>query len=143
MAVPREVPAERPAPRRSQGERPRTPRRFGPTYSFWLLGAQAALFVLGLSCLLGGFHALGEPPEWSYLRENQYALLGAGGVFFLLVWAAYHLPVLTTLVGALAVLAACAWRFSEKGTVDASRTLALAVAMLALWLALSHRRAVR
>jgi hypothetical protein len=51
--------------------------------------------------------------------------------------------VLTTLVGALAVLAGCAFRFSQTGTVDASRTLALSVAMLALWLALSHRRAVR
>lgn len=141
VAVPRGL-APRPAPRAGEAERPRAPRRFGIRYTFWLLGAQAALGALGVSCFAGAFHRAWDQPEWSYVREDPYALVGAGAFFFFAVWAAYHVPVLTTLVGALAALAACAWRFSETGTVDASRVIALSVAMLALWLALSHRRAV-
>jgi hypothetical protein len=49
--------------------------------------------------------------------------------------------VLVTLTAALLALGACAWRYASAGAVDASRTLALSVAMLALWLALAHRRA--
>jgi len=124
-------------------ERAPAARRYPKRYTLWLLGAQAALVLLGASCIVGAFHRAWEMPARSYVREGPYALLGAGVLFFLAVWAAYHLPVLATLGAALAVLAACAWRYWSAGAVDASRTLALAVAMLALWLALSHRRAVR
>ncbi len=140
VAVPRES-AARPAPRRQAVERPPGPRRFGTKYTFWLLGAQAALALLALSCFLGAFHSEWEQPRWSYVKEDPYALVGAGAFFCFSVWAAYHVPVLTTLVAALAVLAACAYRFSVTATVDVSRAIALSVAMLALWLALSHRRA--
>jgi len=138
-AVP--VPRAAPARRREEADRPRGPRRFGARYTLWLLGAQTALAGLGVSCLVGVFHRSADRPEWSYLSENKYALLGVGGIFFLAVWAAYHLPVLTTLLAGLLVLGACAWRYVDAGTVDLSRAIALAVAMLALWLALSHRRA--
>ncbi len=133
--------APRPAPRRDAAQAPPAPRRYGARYTFWLLGAQAALALLGVSCLVGAFRRAGGDPAWSYLRENPFALLGAGAFFVFAVWAAARVPVLATLVAALAVLAACAWRFSEAGRVDLSRTIALSVAMLALWLALSHRRA--
>ena len=140
MAPPAATP--RAGPRRRDAQGPPAPRRFGTSYTFWLLGAQAALALLGVSCLVGAFRRAGGDPDWSYLREHPFALLGAGAFFLFAVWAAARVPVLTTLVAALAVLAACAWRFSEAGTVDLSRTIALSVAMLALWLALSHRRAV-
>jgi hypothetical protein len=90
---------------------------------------------------VGAFHRGWDKPAWSFLKESPYALMGAGAFFVAAIWAAFHVPVLATLAAALGVLAACAWRFSEAGTVDVSRTLALALAMLALWLALSHRRA--
>jgi hypothetical protein len=107
----------------------------------WLLGAQAALGAIGVSCLVGVFRRSTDRPAWSYLSEDKYALAGAGALFLLAVWAAYHVPVLTTLVAALLAIGACAWRYMEAGTVDVTRTMALAVAMLALWLALNHRRA--
>jgi hypothetical protein len=107
----------------------------------WLLGAQAALGTIGLSCLVGVFRRSADRPEWSYLSEDRYALAGAGAAFLLAVWAAYHLPVVTTLLAALLAIGACAWRYTEAGSVDVTRTAALAVAMLALWLALNHRRA--
>jgi hypothetical protein len=139
--VPRGEFVPRPAPRRAEGDRPLAPRRFGTPYTFWLLGAQAALALLGGTCLVGAFHRAWDLPEWSFVKEPAIPLVGAGAFFFFAVWAAARVPVLTTLVAALAVLAACAWRFYETGTVDASRAIALLVAMLALWLALSHRRA--
>lgn len=137
------VPVPKAAPRREAAERPSAPRRFGPRYTLWLLGAQAALGALALSCFAGAFHRAWDKPQWSYLKESPLALAGAGVFFCAAIWAAYHVPVLATLAAALAALAACAWRFSEAGSVDVSRALALAVAMLALWLALSHRRAAR
>jgi hypothetical protein len=107
----------------------------------WLLGAQAALGAIGLSCLVGVFKRAADRPEWSYLSEGKIALAGVGALFLAMVWAAYHLPVVTTLVAALLAIGACAWRYTEAGSVDVTRTAALAVAMLALWLALNHRRA--
>jgi len=107
----------------------------------WLLGAQAALALLGLSCLVGVFRPSADRPAWSYLSEGKYALAGAGALLFLAVWAAYHFPVLTTLLTALLAIGVCALRFLNAGDVDVTRTAALAVAMLALWLALNHRRA--
>jgi hypothetical protein len=94
-----------------------------------------------VTCLAGVFHRSWDQPSWSFVRESPYALIGAGVALLLAVWAAYHLPVVTTLVAALAVLGACAWRYASAGQVDVSRAIALLVAMLALWLALSHRRA--
>jgi hypothetical protein len=133
----------RAAPARREPDRPPPPRRFGATYTLWLLGAQAALAAIGVSCVVGVF-GRGEPsrwPEWSYLNADKILLLLAGALFLLAVWAAYHLPVFTTLVMALLALGACTSRYLDAGSIDLSRTLALAVAMLALWLALSHRRA--
>lgn len=140
VTVPRAA-APRPTPRSAEAESPRPPRRFGARYTLWLLGAQAAIALLGLSCVVGAFYRAWDQPAWSYLRESPIALVGAGALLFLAVWATYHLPVLTTLALALLVLGACAWRYMDAGAVDASRAIALAVAMLALWLALSHRRA--
>ncbi|HEX5136915.1 MAG TPA: hypothetical protein VFY93_08090 [Planctomycetota bacterium] len=139
IAVPR---AAREAPRRlEEADRPRTPRRFGATYTLWLLGAQAALAVLGLSCLVGVFRPSADRPAWSYLSEDKYALAGAGALLLLAVWAAYHFPVLTTLATALLAIGVCALRYVDAAAVDVTRTAALVVAMLALWLALNHRRA--
>jgi hypothetical protein len=131
------------APEPGPAERPRPPRRFTRPYTLWLLGAQTALLALALSCLAGVFFRNWPQPEWSYLRESRYVLLGAGLALLLAVWAAYHLPVLVTLAAALAAIGACASRYAAAGAVDASRSLALSVAMLALWLALAHRRATR
>ena len=47
-----------------------------------------------------------------------------------------------TLVGLVLVMCACAHYYVLENEVDASRTLALALTMLAVFLALQHRRAL-
>jgi len=112
-------------------------------YTLWLLGAQAALAVLGLSCVLGAFfHRRWQPPEWSYFRENEMLLLLVGVGLLLGGWLAHYLPVLTTLGVSVLVMCVCGHYYVLEHVVDASRTLALAVAMLAVFLALQHRRAL-
>lgn len=121
------------------------PRRLKPPdrFTFWLLGAQATLAVLGLSCILGAFfHRRWEPPAWSYFRENEMLLLLVGVGLLLGGWLAHYLPVLTTLGVSVLVMCVCAHYYVLEHVVDASRTLALAVSMLALFLALQHRRAL-
>jgi len=112
-------------------------------FTLWLLGAQAALAVLGLSCVLGAFfHRRWEPPEWSYFRENEMLLLLVGVGLLLGGWLAHYLPILTTLGVSVLVMCVCGHYYVLENVVDASRTLALAVAMLAVFLAMQHRRAL-
>jgi hypothetical protein len=111
--------------------------------TLWLLGAQSTLAILGLTCVLGAFfHRRWEPPEWSYFHENEMLLLLVGVCLLLGGWLAHYLPILTTLAVAVLVMCACAHYYVLEHQVDASRTLALAMAMLALFLAMQHRRAL-
>lgn len=138
------VPAS-PAPRPRRRPEPDAPRPAPrEPYSAWLFAAQAALVALGAACLAGPF-ATGEwdPPRWSFFREDGLVLVVAGAAFLVAAGLARRLPILTTLLAAIAVLAACALHYRAEREVDASRALALSLAMLALWLALQHRRAVR
>lgn len=133
-----------PTPRKKREEPPAAPagkRRPAP-FTLWLLGVQATIALLGLSCLAGVFLREGwKPPEWSYFMENELVLVGAGIGLLLCGWAATYMPVLTSLGVATFVLCACAHHYVLAEGVDVSRVLALTVAMLGLWLALQHRRA--
>jgi hypothetical protein len=112
-------------------------------FTLWLLGAQSTLAILGLTCVLGAFfHRRWQPPEWSYFRENEMLLLLVGVGLLLGGWLAHYLPILTTLGVSVLVMCVCAHNYVLHNEVDASRTLALAMAMLALFLALQHRRAL-
>jgi hypothetical protein len=142
VAVPEPLPT---APRRRAEAAPAAPPPRIPRpepYSAWLFSAQAALAALGAACLVGAL-GKGDWPPWSFLETNPFALVGVGVGFLVLAGVARRLPVSTTLLAACLVLAACALHYREEREVDASRVLALGTAMLALWLALQHRRAAR
>jgi hypothetical protein len=81
-------------------------------------------------------------PEQSLLAESGVRLLLAGVAFWIASWLTRAFPVLVTLVAALLVFGVCALQVLGRGQVDASRTIALSAAMLALWCALQHRRTV-
>jgi hypothetical protein len=131
--------AARPAPKPEPKSEP-APLKF--RFTVWLLTAQVVLLGLGAACIWGAF--MGEEeglPEWSFLRYNSLYLAGAGIVLLVLGAAAGHAPTLWTLTAVLFVLGACGYHYYAEGVVDASRILALSLTMLALWLALQHRRA--
>ncbi len=112
-------------------------------FTLWLLGAQSALAILGLSCVLGAFfRRRWQPPSSSYFFENEMLLLLVGVGLLLGGWLVHYLPILMTLGVAVLVMCVCAHYYVLENEVDASRTLALAIAMLAVFLALQHRRAL-
>jgi len=124
-------------------QQPRSKLKRPARVTLWLLGAQSMLAILGLSCVLGAFfHRRWQPPSWSYFHENEILLLLVGVGLLLGGWLAHYLPILTTLGVAVLVMCVCAHNYVLHSEVDASRTLALAGAMLALFLALQHRRAL-
>lgn len=136
-----ELPATRP---RGPAPEPPAPARRPSPYTLSLFGVQVTLFLLGLTCFAGAFFRREwEPPEWSYFQDDPVILIGAGIALMFATGAARTVPVLAALAAALVATAACGLRFYLEGTIDASRVLALAVTMLALWLALQHRRRLR
>lgn len=119
-------------------------RRIREPYSAWLFAAQTVIVLLGLATLTGAFFQKSwNPPVWSFFRENPLVLVAVGVGLLVAAGVARALPVLTTLGTAVVTLGACALHYRIASEVDASRVLALAGAMLALWLALQHKRAVR
>jgi hypothetical protein len=136
LAPPPHVPE---APQPPSQRKLKRPARF----TLWLLGAQSTLAILGLTCVLGAFfHRRWQPPDWSYFRENEILLLLVGVGLLLGGWLAHYLPILTTLGVSVLVMCVCAHNYVLHSEVDASRTLALAMSMLALFLAMQHRRAL-
>jgi len=139
--------APRPARRRRAAAvpvPPDEPEDPPPPYTAWLFGAQALLIAAGGTCLAGALFRSGwNPPNWSVYQEDPVLLALSGIGLCVAALAARHLPVFVTLVCAIVTLCACAVAFRRvPHEVDASRTLLLATAMLALWLALQHRRAI-
>ena len=146
FTVPSEPPprAAAPAPRRRTRAAPPAPEPEDPPppYSGWLFGAQAVLIASGGTCLAGALFRSGwNPPPWSVYMEHPVWLALSGVGLCIAALAARHLPVFVTLIVACVTLGACAVAYKHVRVVDASRTLLLAAAMLALWLALQHRRA--
>ena len=137
---PKEPPPTRvPPPRPAPPPKLKLPARF----TLWLLGAQTVLAVLGLTCLAGAFfHREWNPPGWSYFRENPMLLVVVGIGLIVAGWLAHYMPILITLCTSLLVMGACALHYATAREVDASRALALSVSLLAVWLALQHRRAL-
>lgn len=120
------------------------PARPRPPTTLWLMLAQLLLLGLAGSCIAGAFFrdAWGPDPR-SYFFEWPPALAGAGAFFLALSVLARRLPLLMSLAAALAVLWACALHYGSARGLDASRTLALALSMFVVWLAIQHRRALR
>ena len=123
----------RPAPVRAARPEP---------FTFFMMAAQAVLFLLALSCIWAAFNVGGwEPPSWSYFGEHDFALLGGAAILVFLGFMARYRPLTMTLA---AVLVVCASIFLgqklEGHALDASRTIALSLTLLSVWLALEHRR---
>ncbi len=144
--APVRVPAEPPRRRAPSGplalEADDGPPRTPPPFTLWLLGCQVALLLIGLGCLAGALFRGGwNPPPGSLFTENPLYLLGGGAGAVALSALVRRMPVLLSLLGALALLWVCALRYDAMGEVDASRTVALSLSMLAVCCALEHRRA--
>jgi DNA-directed RNA polymerase subunit RPC12/RpoP len=137
-----EEPAPGPPPRSPPPREAPSRKKLEPParVTFWLLAAQTAIGLLGVSCLAGALVPGWEPPASTYFREPPALLVVVGVGLLVAGWLAHYLPVLATLGVAVFVLCATAHRYVVAHDVDASRTLALSAAMLALWLALQHRR---
>jgi len=111
-------------------------------FTFYMMAAQAVLFLLALSCIWAAFNVGGwQPPSWSYFGEHDFALLGDAAMLVFLGFMARYRPLTMTLG---AVLVVCASIFLgqklEGHPLDASRTIALSLTLLTVWLALEHRR---
>jgi len=156
IAIPKEEPTaparQKAQPRLQLDEPQRAPVRAAPTqsapaaraqpFTFFMMAAQAVLFLLAATCIYAAFHVGGwEPPAWSYFAEHEFALLGAAVVLVFLGFMARYRPVTMTLGAVLAVCGAIllGQRF-ESHPLDASRIIALSLTLLSVWLALEHRR---
>ncbi|MCZ6573839.1 MAG: hypothetical protein O7C98_11830 [Planctomycetota bacterium] len=125
--------------------RPRAPM------TIWLLGTQLVILAIAACCLVGVYLGVKHNlPRDTFLHENPLALVGFGLSMLFLCLFARQLPVLNSLIAALAVLGACAYNFHDaqnkfhdaQGEIDATRVLMLMLAMVGVWLALQHRRKV-
>ena len=142
-------------PQQPQQSAPRRRRRAEPDpepapvparrpFSYWQLASQVTIALLGVACLAGAFFRAGwEKPEWSFFMEDPLWLAAAGAGLILLCFLGSRLPILSSLAAAIFVLCAGGWYYSRTGEVEVSRVLALSVAMLAVWFALQHRRAIQ
>lgn len=142
VKLPDQAPARRSAPQSAQ-KAPATRRTASPPrapMSLSLLGAQTALFLLAASCFFGAFlQRSWNPPASSYLACDPM-LLVVVGVFLVLAMAmAVRFPIVSTLGVVVLILVACAIHYRLNRTIDASRVLALSLAMVALWLGMEHR----
>ena len=134
---------EEPDPQPAPPQPPKPGRRPEP-FTFWMMAAQSVLFVLAGACVWGAIRIGGwEPPTWSLFAEHSFALLGAAVAFIFTGFMLRYWPVIMSL---LAVLLACGGIYLGDHfgghPIDASRTIALALTLLAVWLALEHRKSV-
>jgi len=147
VSVPREQPARRKLelePERAARAPVKRGRRPEP-FTFYMMAAQAVLLGLSLLCFVAAFRpGSWRPPSWSWFAEPPLLLMLFGVGFAFCAFMVRYVPRLMAL---LAVLIVCggilAGHRLEQQPVDASRTLALAAAMLAVWLAMEHRRFTR
>ena len=132
-------PASAPAPRARPREREPAQTRQAPV-SLSLLGAQALLILLAVSCLAGGlFQKSWQPPSWSYFHANPMLLVGVGIGLIIAAGVSRRFPITATLSVVVVILVACTLHYRFNRTIDASRVLALSLSMVALWLAMEHR----
>ena len=131
------TPPKQAAPRRRRRAEPEPETAPAPArrpFSYWQLASQVTIALLGVACLAGAFFRGGwEKPEWSFFMEDPLWLAAAGAGLILLCFLGSRL---------IFVLCAGGHYYSQTGEVEVSRVLALSVAMLALWFALQHRRAI-
>jgi ribosomal protein S27E len=136
----------RTAPKRRRTAEPdpaATPAPSRRPFSYWQLASQVTIALLGIACLAGAFFRGGwQKPEWSFFMEDPLWLAGAGTGLLLLCFLGSRLPLIASMVTSIFVLVAGGYYYSRTGEVEVSRVLALSVAMLALWFALQHRRAI-
>jgi hypothetical protein len=135
-APPPAEPAPEP-PRRAKQQEKKHPL----PYSLNLLGAHAVLLLLAVACFAGAFlRKSWQPPEQSFFGVNPLILIGLGiGLVFAMVMA-MRFPILATLGVVLGMLVLTALHYRELRVVDASRVIAISLAMVALWFAMEHRK---
>ena len=130
-------PGAPPAPRK----RARRPEPF----TFYMMAAQAVLLALALLCFVAAFRPGDwKPPTWSWFGEHPLILMVFGVGFAFCAFMVRYWPRMMALMSVLIVCAGIlAGHRLEGNPVDASRTLALSATLLAVWLAMEHRRFCR
>ena len=149
-AAPAPAPRAKPKPKarprtaaatRSAAQKSDEPLRRQVNHTTWSFLTQLVLGALGVSCIAGAlFYPGWKPPASSYFALAPVILFPAGGALLFAGWLAGKWPVVSSLLAAIAVLGACAQNYWTASAVDVSRVLALSVSLLAVWLALQHRR---
>jgi len=146
VSVPREQPRRKLVLEPDPGAPPvvRRARRPEP-FTFYMMAAQAVLLALSLVCFVAAFRPGNwKPPSWSWFAEHPLILMAFGVGFAFCAFMERYWPRTMAL---LAVLIVCGGilagvRFEDR-SVDASRTLALSATLVAVWLAMEHRRFTR
>lgn len=146
VEVPREQPRRKleleperaPAPAVRRGRRPEP-------FTFYMMASQAVLLALALVCFVAAFRPGDwDPPSWSWFAEHPLILMAFGIAFAFCGFMERYFPRTMAL---FAVLIVCGGILAGHRLlhrpVDASRTLALSAALLAVWLAMEHRRFTR
>ncbi|MHC4957480.1 MAG: hypothetical protein ACYTGN_03830 [Planctomycetota bacterium] len=110
-------------------------------YSLNLLGAHAVLLVLAVACFAGAFlRKSWEPPPQSFFGVNPLILIGLGIALVFAIVMSVRFPILATLCVVLGMLVLTALHYRDLRVVDASRVIAISMAMVALWFAMEHRK---
>ena len=113
-------------------------------FTFYMMAAQSVLLALALTCFVAAFKPGDwKPPHWSWFAGHPLALGAFGIGFAFCAFMARYAPRLMALLAVLIVTGGIYLGHLSGHPVDASRTLALATALLAVWLAMEHRRFTR
>jgi len=151
VAVPREQPAarrkleieEKPLP--AAPARPPVRRRRLEPLTFYMMASQAVLLALALVAFVAAFRpGSWQPPASTWFGEHPLVLMGLGVVFAFCAFMERYWPRTKALLAVL-VVSAGIWAGDQflHRDVDASRTLALSITLLAVWLSMEHRRFLR
>lgn len=143
VEVPEQSPAALPEPKEQRAEaKPREKRVARPLpLSLSLLGAQAILGLMAAACFAGALlRSSWNPPATSVFGQDPMLLIALGGSLVFALLAALRYPITSTLLVVLGMLLFSALHYRTDRVLDASHVIAISLAMVALWLAMEHRR---
>ena len=153
VEVPEQAPEQVAAPAARTGRRPRPEPDHAETQtrgkraarplplSLSLLGAQAILGLMAAGCFAGAFfRGSWNPPATSFFGQDALLLTALGGGLVFALLAALRYPITSTLLVVLGMLLLSALHYRADRVLDASRVIAISLAMVALWLAMEHRK---
>ncbi|MHC4409896.1 MAG: TFIIB-type zinc ribbon-containing protein [Planctomycetota bacterium] len=115
-------------------------------FTFYMMATQGLLLVIALLCFVAAFRPGDwKPPSWSWFGEHPLILMAFGVGFAFCAFMARYWPRVMALLSVLIVCGGilAGVRLHDDPTqhaVDASRALALSATLLAVWLAMEHRR---